>query len=392
MVELDINEQLTELPQVLQQISHIQDVAPCGKAWIMDVLGRDQGAHMDGWEVEKSRQSMQMLDLSKCSIQCHNGFNTVIPTLSFVIYFNDSGGISFPRASLSKPMISAKRGRIVMFQNYDDTNRPAHNPKALHHGVYGQSFKRVMTAGVMSSETPLQLQGPEFANAPFTRGFLYAPIMHRPNTSCGDRYRDSPSPPPRPPAKLKELPVYQLLVRPADSEDAVVEASTLGGSIVGKVLVDRQMNVAALRSQLGVDPEAKLVCAGRILDASPTTLLGQTNIFDGLKKSTAAQTEDTTLVEWDVIDTIFAKKEIPEATAKADRPQLVSSSSRLLPWTPVQGPTPRTRTATGAGAPGTAATSGAVSSSTSQGISKPQTRNLPRLLPPLTRNSGEQRS
>jgi len=381
MVELDIDKQLEELPQVLRQISHIQDVAPCGKAWIMDVLGRDQGAHMDGWEVEKSRQSMQMLDLSKCSIQCHKGFSTVIPTLSFVIYFNDSGGISFPRALLSRPVISAKRGRIVMFQNYDDMNRPAHNPKALHHGVYGQSFKRVMTAGVMSSETPLQLQSPEFADAPLARGFLYAPIMHRSNTSCGDI--STPSPPPRPPPKPKELPVYQLLVRPADSDGIVVEASTLGGRIVGKVLVGRQMSVAALRSQLGVDPEAKLVCAGHILDVAPVTLLGQTSLFDGLKTSTAAKNEDTTLVEWDVIDTVFVKKDTSETAPKKNHHVQLAPIS--MPWTPIRGPKPRTPAATGAEAPGVAETSAVASSSTSQGIQEPQTRFLPR----LTRSSGE---
>ena len=51
----------------------------------MDVIGRDQGPHIDGWELEQAKQQMHGVDLSRCSVQEHKGFSTVIPTLSFVV-------------------------------------------------------------------------------------------------------------------------------------------------------------------------------------------------------------------------------------------------------------------------------------------------------------------
>ncbi|CAE7228210.1 CML1 [Symbiodinium natans] len=202
MAELAVDGALEELPQKLRSVCHIQDVAEYGRIWVMDVIGRDQGPHIDGWELAQAKQQMHGVDLSRCSVQKHKGFSTVIPTLSFVVYFNDVGGIAFPEAELSTPVIQAKRGRIVMFQNYDDSKRPAHNPKAVHYGVYAGSgddvpFKRVLTAGVMASETPPQLLGNQ-KDAPAIPGFLYAPIMHRTNTSCASVDSD---PPPAPPSE-----------------------------------------------------------------------------------------------------------------------------------------------------------------------------------------------
>mmetsp|Transcript_18195 Transcript_18195/g.32474 ORF Transcript_18195/g.32474 Transcript_18195/m.32474 type:complete len:478 (+) Transcript_18195:86-1519(+) len=264
-VELRVDEQLEELPHVLREISQIEDVAPCNSVWIMDVVGRDQAPHMDGWDLEKNKD-MELLDVSKCSVQCHKGFNTIIPTLSFVIYFNNSGGITFPKASLPSPSIPAKRGRIVMFQNYDDLYRPAHNPKAMHYGFYGDTPKRVMTAGVMSSETPLGLSGAQLPGTPRTQGFLYAPIMHTARASC-------PSTPPTP----KPKPVLQLLARSAVGDSFIVEAWSLSGDLVANVILDRAATLGNLKANLGVS--AQLVCGDQIIDGADSKPLKDTALL-----------------------------------------------------------------------------------------------------------------
>lgn len=323
MVELSIDEQLAELTETLRSISHIEDVAPCGKAWIMDVIGRNQGPHLDGWEVEKNAH-MQLLDLSRCSVQCHKGFSTIIPTLSFVVYFNDAGGIAFPQAALPNPTIPAKRGRILMFQNYDDAQRPAHNPRAVHYGIYGDFPKRVMTAGVMSSSTPSELSGSSPAGASKTKGFLYAPIMHRSNTSCGIITPPTPPPPPKP----KPKPVLQLLVRHSHTGGFIVEAHTLAGNMMAKALIEKDATLGSLRAALAVD--AQLVCKDEVLDGPDKLPIADTVLVRGMEhtkpydprlasglepaSTSSAQTKDDhahieTLVEWDVIDTMFVKKE-----------------------------------------------------------------------------------
>lgn len=313
IVELNVDSALAEIPETLRNISHIEEVAPCHKIWIMDVQGRDQGAHMDGWEVEKSRYSKEQLDLSKCSVQTHRGFSTVIPTLSFVIYFNDVGGCSFPKADLPNPTIPAKRGRILMFHNYVDSQRPAHNPSAIHHGVYGDGPKRVMTAGVLSDTTPSELLG--HSGVQKTRGLLYAPIMHRSNTSCGSvhDYR-APSPPRAvsPPPKQ----ILQLFARKAEGTAFIVEATAMSGTSVAKVMLQPEDTLGTLRRSL---PDATLVVDDEILEGDDEILLQDTAL---VKKLLAADetkivglgscryvpkaSDVNVLVEWDVIDTVFA--------------------------------------------------------------------------------------
>lgn len=318
ILELKVDEVIGELPRTLCAISHIDEVAPCHNVWIMDVQGRDQGAHMDGWEVSRNREYTKHLDMSKCSVQTHKGFSTVIPTLSFVIYFNDVGGCTFPKAAMPNPTVPAKRGRILMFQNYDDAQRPAHNPSAVHFGVYGDSPKRVMTAGVLSHETPLELLGGSRDNK--TKGVLYAPIMHRSNTSCGDPedYR-APSPPrvPTPPPKPK--PVLQLLARRAEEAGGIiVEAVNLGGNTVAKIMVKVTDTVGTLRKAL---PDATLVAGDDILDGDDKQLLQDTSLVKGLDgepssagtlkpviapgETAEAKHIEMGVFEWDLIDTKF---------------------------------------------------------------------------------------
>lgn len=274
IVELNVDEVIEELPRTLCAISHIEEVAPCRNVWIMDVQGRDQGAHMDGWEVSPNREYTKHLDMSKCSVQTHKGFNTVIPTLSFVIYFNDVGGCAFPKAAMPNPTVPAKRGRILMFHNYNDSQRPAHNPAAVHFGVYGDAPKRVMTAGVLSHETPWELLGASSDRK--TQGVLYAPIMHRSNTSCGEP--DPPRAPPAPPPQPKQ--VLQLLARRAEEAGGIiVEAVTLGGNTVAKVMVQGTDTLGTLRQAL---PDATLVAGDSILDGDDKQLVRDTSLVKAL--------------------------------------------------------------------------------------------------------------
>jgi len=325
-VQLNTDDNFDELTNTKCQISHIEEITPCNKVWIMDVGGRRQSAHMDGWEIEKNRESLKHLDLSKCSVQSHRGFNTIIPTLSFVIYFNDSGGCTFPRADLPNPTIPAKRGRILMFQNYKDSERPAHNPAAMHFGEYGDIPKRVMTAGVMSSETPSGLLDSQHAGGQKTRGFLYAPIMHRSNTSCGDTFSErAPSPPRAPPKPAPPKVVIQLFARRADDGGLIVEAQNVGGEDVAKIMLKVDSTMGTLRQSLAAHSQATLVCEDEVLDHPNSTKVSDTRLVEGIDLPQATDTETGAFVEWDVIDTVFVKK------ASDDKPKLLPEEEPSKP-------------------------------------------------------------
>merc|ERR1711971_275377 len=190
-----------------------------------------------------------------------------------------------------------------------------------HYGVYGSTPKRVMTAGVMSSETPLELSAACPSSAAKTKGFLYAPIMHRANTSCGNR--TPPTPPTPPPPKPKPKPVLQVMVRSAESGKFIVEACTLAGNVIAKSLVEKDATLGSLRASLGVD--AHLVWNDEDLDGPSDKKLLEMSFWKGVDvserdvdsafetifRTDGAKVDEQTqvLVEWDVIDTVFVKKE-----------------------------------------------------------------------------------
>mmetsp|Transcript_35854 Transcript_35854/g.83428 ORF Transcript_35854/g.83428 Transcript_35854/m.83428 type:complete len:416 (-) Transcript_35854:132-1379(-) len=273
-VELDVDEQLAELTQTLVDLSCVEEAIPCRKAWVMDVHGKQQEPHMDGWDLEKNRESLGLLDLSKCCVQSHQGFRTVIPTLSFITYFNDEGGCTFPHTALN---IAAKRGRVIMFHNYVGLQRPAHNPAAVHFGVYGDAPKRVMTAGIMSSETPGELLGQRAACK--TKGFLYAPIMHTARASCSSRGSSPPHTPPRPPPPTR---ARQLSVRLVEGGTFMAEARSLAGEVVAETEIDCDSTLGFLQRSLGLSPGDVLICGNEVLLGPDESLLREALLERGI--------------------------------------------------------------------------------------------------------------
>merc|ERR1711977_88538 len=159
----------SELAAVLRRISHTSsEVEVFPEARCVEVSGDPQHEHMDrhDWSRLTRFPIEDIVDIngrfsSPAELQ---GSTRIIPTLSFVIYFNAVGGCEFPAAGQT---ITGKRGRIIMFQNYIDEQRPAHDTQATHFGFYGNcpsQFgvnppKRMMTGGILCNKVPLTLLG-----------------------------------------------------------------------------------------------------------------------------------------------------------------------------------------------------------------------------------------
>jgi len=167
-----------------------------------------------------------------------------------------------------------------MFHNYAGSQRPDHNPASMHFGVYGDTPKRVMTAGMLSNETPPELLAPQNGRGPKTRGFLYAPIMHRPKTSCGDPA--SPRSPPRSPSPAHKQ-VIQLSTREVDRE-LEVEARYLSGELLARVKLEKtNATLASLRQALGLNRHVQFVHGAEFLtgpdEASLCDMLPKPNLL-----------------------------------------------------------------------------------------------------------------
>merc|ERR1711959_882558 len=159
----------SELAAVLRRISHTSsEVEVFPEARCVEVSGDPQHEHMDrhDWSRLTRFPIEDIVDIngrfsSPAELQ---GSTRIIPTLSFVIYFNAVGGCEFPAAGQT---ITGKRGRIIMFQNYIDEQRPAHDTQATHFGFYGNcpsqfgadTPKRMMTGGLLRNQVPSTLLG-----------------------------------------------------------------------------------------------------------------------------------------------------------------------------------------------------------------------------------------
>merc|ERR1712187_736721 len=156
-------EKVQLMMNVLKNISNSPDVNGCPYIVVRENHGDVQAPHMDYASLIninnemslnkltsnfKSLDTLDQIDMTK---QSHVTPHDVVPTISFVIYFNDVGGLVFPNADQS---IESKRGRIVMFENYNDKHRPAHDTSSAHYGVYhSHEPKRYATMGILADET-----------------------------------------------------------------------------------------------------------------------------------------------------------------------------------------------------------------------------------------------
>lgn len=155
-VTIQVDEISKELIDVLVALSGAQIVSTCTSIRVQDISGSDQHIHMDHINIQALRDPnpstfAYLLDMSRLSSS--EDENTVVPTFSFCVYLNNVGRCIFP---LTGSSISSRRGRILMFQNYIDSKRPAHDPAAAHFGTYASDSKRIITAGMLSDRTPSQ--------------------------------------------------------------------------------------------------------------------------------------------------------------------------------------------------------------------------------------------
>lgn len=127
----------------------------------------DQYAHMDRYVFKHPEHLTKTVN---ASLLHDVGDGEMIPRVSFVINFSNEGGCRFPNGTTVK-FIPAKRGRVVMFENYVKGGAEI-DPRAEHFGVYGQTAgKRVLTAGMLYNG-----DGPDFSSSESSsEGFLYFP-------------------------------------------------------------------------------------------------------------------------------------------------------------------------------------------------------------------------
>ena len=182
-VRLDLSSEFTRL---LGELSGADLTDASGCVVVAEIEGRDQKAHMDSFDIRNlSDPHLSTVDrarfgsppnMPKWAVSTPP--NYVMPTLSFVIYFNDVGGCTFPHADMANKTIRGQRGRIIMFGNYIDSQRPSHDTTAMHFGTYEGGRKRVMTLGVLSNRMPGKLLHSGQDDEP-VGGLLYTANKHQ---------------------------------------------------------------------------------------------------------------------------------------------------------------------------------------------------------------------
>ncbi|CAE7331444.1 unnamed protein product [Symbiodinium sp. CCMP2456] len=142
---------------------------------VSDICGEGQAPHVDHINLDDLPvHKLDFLDLTRQSSSPLNP-RRVVPTISVVVYFNSVGGLHFPHSADKLGTIAAKRGRIVMFQNYVDTDRPHHDSMAAHCGIYLDSLpKRILVMGILANETPSFSQRRPGSTSP-KPGLIYCP-------------------------------------------------------------------------------------------------------------------------------------------------------------------------------------------------------------------------
>jgi len=110
-----------------------------------------------------------------------------VPTSTLLVYFCEEDGLVFPKATDWVPsnnwqitdkgtQVFGKRGRIIMFDNYEDDREtnPNANPKAEHFGLYTRGrTKRIFVGGVLSNKNLSHDKNVE-------KGMLYSVAYRKP--------------------------------------------------------------------------------------------------------------------------------------------------------------------------------------------------------------------
>jgi len=139
-----------EVFEVLLQIANVHPIEISPFFMLGDVTGQTEQAqqreHMDHGYVGEIKTQ-----LSWDRFQFDPSGEKVIPTFSFIVYFNDVGGVVFPHVG---KIVNAKRGRIVMFQNYHNHVNKKVDYRALHYGTYRIEPKRLAVFGILTEMIP----------------------------------------------------------------------------------------------------------------------------------------------------------------------------------------------------------------------------------------------
>jgi len=134
-----------------------------------------QAEHMD-WGAVRNLGT----ELSSDRLHFDDKGENVIPTFSFILYFNDVGGLVFPNIGKA---VNAKRGRIVMLQNYHKGADMKVDYRNRHYGTYTTEPKRLALFGILTEMIPVR-------NMPKPSGILYCANAHGggyENDICYDR-------------------------------------------------------------------------------------------------------------------------------------------------------------------------------------------------------------
>jgi len=122
-----------------------------------------QAEHMD-WGAVRNLGT----ELSSDRLHFDDKGENVIPTFSFILYFNDVGGLVFPNIGKA---VNAKRGRIVMLQNYHKGADMKVDYRNRHYGTYTTEPKRLALFGILTEMIPVR-------NMPKPSGILYCANAH----------------------------------------------------------------------------------------------------------------------------------------------------------------------------------------------------------------------
>ncbi|CAE7353095.1 unnamed protein product [Symbiodinium sp. CCMP2592] len=249
---------------------------------VSDICGEGQTPHVDHINLDDlPGYKLDFLDLTRQSTSPINP-RRVVPTISVVVYFNSVGGLQFPHSADELGTIAAKRGRIVMFQNYVDTDRPYHDSMAAHCGIYLDSLpKRILVMGILANDTPSFSPGRPESICPkpgliYCPGTAQDPLRHDAPSYDYMRTRDemieieaarereaaAKMKPPTPPrAKRKDDFIVFLEIKMAKPKEAIVSimCRSLAGTDLCSLEAGADSNVGALRRQVErkLDPEDK---------------------------------------------------------------------------------------------------------------------------------------
>eukprot|EP00439_Symbiodinium_sp_Y106_P048743 s2201_g6.t1 len=262
------------------------------KFTVSDICGEGQSPHIDHINLEDlADYNLDFLDLD-CQSSAKQKPRRVVPTISVVVYFNAVGGICFPHAPDELGTIAAERGRIVMFENYNDSQRPDHDALAAHYGLYFDSLpKRILVMGILANETPTFSADGARSKIPLP-SLIYCPATeHDPLRHDNPSYWST--------AELEEmeeqrrreaeqdklktdliLPLEVLVDHSGEKESLVVTGRNLAGEELCTIRGDLEEKVSWLRWEIKkmVDPEDKhhvvlMRPSGRLIALDQNSLL-----------------------------------------------------------------------------------------------------------------------